>query len=273
VVVVRKAAPGEYQVVDSKGADVTNQLSRGLPLGNYMVVASRLGFETTRQPFTIDASKGTVAPVDVIWKRLPVALTIKMTKAEGTLKVDDTEQPLDGGLEYKATWQSGSHTIVWQGPQGESLEVPFVVNDDGVEMKSPIPQGRFAGIVATFNKGRVTYQTANTGGLVKIVEGQSQLLGAAGEFSIDDGKAVTLQAKSGRSSLGDFPTGQPGQPLIYVYLAPQHLAPTHKAIDKPIEVASEPPQTPPPPPPPKEDGNKKKTEDYLKSLGVEVTPK
>jgi hypothetical protein len=116
---------------------------------------------------------------------------------------------------------------------GDSLEVQFDVNEDAVEMKSPAFRGRFAGIVAALTKGKVTYQAINTGGLLKIVDGQSEALGATGEFSIEDGKVVSLRAKSGRSSLGDFPTGQPGQPLIYVYVAP----PPPK-VDQPPKLAT-----------------------------------
>ena len=221
-VVVKNAAPGEYHIFDTlkNDGDVTDQASTGLPAGNYKLVASKLGFEGVQKPFTIDPSKETTTQLEIAWQRLPVALTIKMTKAEGALKVDNAEQILDSGLEYKASWQSGSHTISWQGPLGDSLQVQFDVNDDGVEMKSSTFQGRFVGIIAALSKGKVTCQAIHTGGLLKIVDGQSERLGAADTFSIEDGKVVSFKAHPGGFPLGDLPSGQPGQPLIYVYLVP-----------------------------------------------------
>jgi hypothetical protein len=261
-----------YQIFDRSDTDVTSQSLKGLRAGNYKLLASRPGFQA-EEPFSIDPAKEHSKVLTPNWKALPAELTYKMTRAFGALKVDDGEQTLDGNSEFRNQWRTGSHSIFWQTPEGDSLRVQFEVNDDVVEMQTPEFRGRsFVGIVAVLSKGEVNYQAINSGGLLKTVDGQSEALPATKRFSIENGKVVTLQARSGRFPLGDFATGQRGQPLIYVYLAPHRPAASPKSPEPKLDpvIEASPPQ--PPPAPPKDDGRKKKTDDYLKSLGIPNTP-
>jgi hypothetical protein len=160
----------------------------------------------------------------------------------GSLKIDSVDQALDENSEASAKLSNGSHSIAWTTPGGNTLEFELVVTDDHVEAKNLTFQGRLVGLLATVQRGAVSYQTMNSsGGVTHTTDGQPVTGASSGTFPIESSKLVSFAVKPGGYPLGEVLANPDGHPLVFVYLAPQSQE-SKSAVAAPKVVEPPPPE-------------------------------
>jgi hypothetical protein len=121
--------------------------------------------------------------------------------------------------------------------------VQFEVNDTMVAIKEdPLFRGSVFGIVSIFSQSDATYQAVNVpGGLVKVVDGQTEAVPSKGTISVPSSQSVGFRVKYGGYPLGEVQAAPTGAPIIYFSLAmPQPTGGKRGAV---ISKGAQPPQT------------------------------
>jgi serine/threonine-protein kinase len=262
-VVVSNARTGEYRILDSNSADVTNQAGIGLSAGNYRLVSTKTGFGHFEQSFSVDPSKQSRTVLTVQWQPLPVQpqtlpvdVRLALPRSAGTIKVDDAEQHPENRAPLRVEWTKGTHTIAWNSGEIDSVQVHFDVSEARVTIRNPIDaKGFVLGVVALLNKRELAYQAINRqAGVTAVINDQPDLR-PTGKVAIDKTTRIAFQTGLNARRLGEFQADPSGPATVYLYLARQQPAPHSQATappkpDRLPEPIPEPPPQPPPQPVP-----------------------
>jgi serine/threonine protein kinase len=226
VLVEPDASPDQYRVFTSVGADVTGQgddvtgqLSSGLPIGEFDLLAAKPGFQA-KQKIRIEASSKSPMPLTVQWQALPSELRIQLLAPGDSLKVDDMDHAADNSGQVVAQLTNGHHSLSWESG-GSAVQMQFDVNDAMITFKDdPTFRGSVFGIVAIVTQTDATYQTINVpGGIVQVVDGQPMPALSKGTIALPAGQQSEFKVKYGGHPLGAFQSSPSGAPSIYAYLA------------------------------------------------------